>query len=366
MLFTKPGNRPGLVDSTRLESGVTMGTSSGLPNLRLFAVICVLAVTAVGALLYPRLAASPEPVPEPVAVPAAALARPGEPLLPLPEQMPLNGARVALGRALFHDTRLSRDNSLSCAGCHDLQRGGVDRLPRSRGVGGAEGQVNAPTVLNVAFNFRQFWDGRAATLEDQVNGPLQNPVEMASTWPETLARLSADGALKARFAEVFPEGLTPETVRLAIAEFERSLVTPSRFDRWLRGDDQAISEEEKSGYRLFKRHGCSSCHQGVNVGGNLFQRFGVMDNYFANKKQVTQADQGRFNVTGREEDRYVFKVPTLRNVARTAPYFHDASARTLEEAVSIMGRYQLGVDLPKGDVALVVAFLESLNGNPPP
>ncbi|MDK9691705.1 cytochrome-c peroxidase [Azospira sp.] len=341
-----------------------MAKPAGLPNLRLFAVICVLAVTAVGALLYPRLAASPDAAVEPMpALLATTPIRPGEPLLPLPDSLPVDPAKVALGRLLFNDPRLSRDDSLACAGCHDLQRGGADGLPVSRGVDGKKGGINAPTVLNAAFNFRQFWDGRAATLEEQVEGPVHNPLEMAADWDQVLAKLQADKELRSRFASAYPAGLTAATVRHAIAEYERSLLTPSRFDRWLRGDDTALSDEEKAGYRLFKRHGCSSCHQGVNVGGNLFQRFGVMDNYFANKKALTAADMGRFNVTGRDEDRHVFKVPTLRNVALTAPYFHDAATSSLDEAVALMGRYQLGVELPARDVTLIVTFLQSLNGD---
>lgn len=289
-----------------------------------------------------------------------------EPLRALPPPPRLDAAKVALGRQLFHDPRLSGDDSIACFNCHDLGRGGVDGLPRSIGVGGAVGGINAPSVLMAANNFRQFWDGRAATLEEQAAGPVTNPLEMASTWPQVLAKLNADAELKKAFVRLYPEGLTPATVVAAIAEFERSLPRPSRFDRWLNGDERAISGDELSGYRVFKRHGCTSCHQGVNVGGNLYQRFGVMANYFATKKDVTPADLGRYNVTHRDEDRHIFKVPSLRNVALTAPYFHDASAATLEEAVRIMGRYQLGVDLPRQDVALIVAFLKSLTSEETP
>lgn len=283
-----------------------------------------------------------------------------EPLRALPPQPRLDAAKVALGRQLFHDRRLSGDNSIACFNCHDLERGGVDGQPRSIGVGGAVGGINAPSVLMAANNFRQFWDGRAGSLEEQAAGPITNPVEMASTWPQVLAKLGADAEIREAFERLYPEGLTPATVVAAIAEFERSLPRPSRFDRWLGGDERAISNEELSGYRVFKRHGCASCHQGVNIGGNLYQRFGIMANYFATKKELTAADLGRYNVTHREEDRYIFKVPSLRNVALTAPYFHDASVASLEDAVRIMGRYQLGVDLPRQDVALIVAFLKSL------
>lgn len=299
-------------------------------------------------------------------VPArAALARPNEPLLPIQPNIDLNPAKVALGRQLFHDPRLSRDNSVSCASCHDLSRGGMDRRVRSLGVGQREGVINAPTVLNAALNFRQFWDGRSPSLEDQVAGPIHNPLEMDSSWAEVIAKLRQDARLESQFIALYKAPPAPALVQDAIAEFERSLLTPSRMDRWLAGDDAALSERELAGYALFKRHGCTACHQGANVGGNLFQRFGVMQDYFAGKPAISAADQGRYNVTGREEDRHVFKVPSLRNVARTAPYFHDGSAATLEEAVSQMGRFQLGVELPKQDVQLIVAFLHALSGEVP-
>jgi len=235
----------------------------------------------------------------------------------------------------------------------------------SRGVGGALGSINAPTVLNAGFNFRQFWDGRAATLEEQAGGPVENPVEMGSSWAQVIGKLQADPDLKGAFQQAFGGPPSPERVKQALAEYERSLVTPSRFDRWLGGDKGALSEDEAAGYRLFKHHGCIACHQGVNLGGGSYQRFGIMDDYFAHKKKLTKADYGRFNVTGKAEDRFVFKVPTLRNVALTPPYFHDASATTLEEAVAVMGRYQLGLDLPPHDVLLITAFLRSLSGEVP-
>lgn len=290
----------------------------------------------------------------------------GEPVLPLPPLPAQDGAKVELGRQLFHDRRLSADNGLSCASCHDLKRGGADGRRVSVGVGGAKGDINAPSVLTAAFNFRQFWDGRAASLEEQAGGPILNPVEMAASWPEVIDRLEADPAMKRSFLKIYPDGVTPDNVTNAIAEFERSLPRPSRFDRWLRGDDTAISTDEQQGYQLFKKHGCIGCHQGVNVGGNLFQRFGIMSYYFNTKDKITRADRGRYNVTGRDDDLHIFKVPSLRNVALTAPYFHDGSALRLEEAVAIMGRYQLGIDLPPKDVALIVAFLSSLTSEGQP
>lgn len=292
--------------------------------------------------------------------------RAGEPIRPLPENLYLDPEKVVLGWQLFHDKRLSADNTISCASCHDLARGGADNRQVSIGVGGARGDINAPSVLTASLNFRQFWDGRAATLEEQAAGPILNPKEMGASWPEVIGRLNADPAMKRTFQGIYPDGVTPGNVADAIAEFERSLLRPSRFDRWLRGDHNAITPDEQAGYRLFKKHGCIGCHQGVNVGGNLFQRFGIMSHYFATRQSVAAADLGRYNVTGNEEDRHVFKVPSLRNVGLTPPYFHDGSIQGLDEAVAIMGRYQLGINLPERDIGLIVAFLRSLNSEAQP
>lgn len=291
------------------------------------------------------------------------LREPVEPITPLPLSVQLDAKKVALGRRLFHEPKLSADGSISCSSCHDLARGGVDRQARSRGIGGREGSINAPTVFNSGFNFRQFWDGRAEGLEDQVDGPLQHPAEMGATWTQALAFLNADAAYRKEFAELFRDGVSASNVRDAIATFERSLVTPnSRFDRFLRGDAAALSETERAGYRLFKQIGCTSCHQGANIGGNSYQRLGVMEDYFAVRGKITGADLGRFNITQREEDRYYFKVPSLRNVALTAPYLHDGSAQTLQDVVAIMARYQLALKLEAADIERIAAFLRSLTG----
>jgi cytochrome c peroxidase len=286
-----------------------------------------------------------------------------EPITPLPLASTLDQRTVELGRRLFHEAKLSGDGSMACASCHDLASGGVDRLPRSRGIGGKEGSINAPTVFNSAYNFRQFWDGRAETLEDQVDGPLRNPVEMGGTWPKAIAELSGDSTYRAEFAAIYPDGIQPKNVRDAIATFERSLVTSnSRFDQFLRGDQAALNEIEREGYRLFKRIGCVSCHQGMNVGGNVYQKLGIMEDYFAARGHINAADFGRFNVTQREEDRFFFKVPSLRNVALTAPYLHDGTAMTLNDVVRVMARYQLGVRPNEAEEAAIVAFLRTLTG----
>jgi cytochrome c peroxidase len=308
---------------------------------------------------------SQQPASAPVRLPASFLeaSRADEPIKPIPASIKLDERRVALGGRLFHDVRLSADNSISCASCHSLEKGGTDRRARSIGLNEAEGPINAPTVFNSGFNFKQFWDGRADDLEAQVDGPTQAAAEMGSNWEDVLRKLRADSGYSAAFKRAYPDGVQRRNVRDAIAEFERSLITPnSPFDRWLRGDNDAITAEQLEGYRKFKSYGCASCHQGVNVGGNMFETLGAVRDYFAARGNVTKADLGRFNVTGREEDRHVFKVPSLRNVALTPPYFHDGSAQTLDEAVKVMARYQLGRPLPDADAALIVNFLQTLTG----
>jgi cytochrome c peroxidase len=329
-------------------------------------------LAVVAAIAWPRL--HPTPVPAAVAVAPTAAPSSGvsaddemrmalEPIRPLPMVVSVDARKVALGRRLFGDARLSKDGTVSCASCHSLDMGGTDRLPVSKGVGGAAGVRNAPTVLNAGLNFKQFWDGRADSLEQQVDGPLTNPAEMGVTWEQALATLAADDVYKASFASTYADGLTKENVRDAIASYERSLVTPnSRFDRWLRGEKNALTADESRGYTLFKETGCTSCHQGVNVGGTMFQTLGRMADYFAEHGGKETADVGRYAVTGRAEDRYRFKVPTLRNVALTPPYLHDGSVPTLDAAVRLMAKYQLGVELPTKDVEDIVRFLNTLTG----
>ena len=286
-------------------------------------------------------------------------------LRPLPELPPLQPQRVALGGRLFADTRLSVDDSVACISCHRFDLGGADGLPVSIGIFGREGGINAPSVFNSSLNFVQFWDGRALTLQEQAAGPIHNPLEMGASWSLVIDRLNADESMRAAFRLAYADGLTAANIADAIASFEQSLLTPDApFDRYLRGDETALDELARTGYQRFRDFGCISCHQGVLLGGNMFQKFGVLGDYFADRP-LTEADLGRYHVTAREEDRHVFKVPGLRNVALTAPYFHDASAPTLEVAVAIMGRYQLGRDLAAEDVKAIVAFLESLTGRIP-
>ncbi len=290
-----------------------------------------------------------------------------EPILPLPLVQNLAPKVVAIGDKLFHDPRLSHDNTISCAHCHRLATGGTDMLPKSFGIRGQTGTIKAPTVYNSAFNFVQFWDGRAATLEEQVSGPINHPLEMGSSWLEVVNKLEADPEVREAFHALYSDGVTPENIKDAIATFERSLVTSnSRFDQWLRGDENAINDTELEGYLKFKDYGCASCHQGMNVGGNMYGFMGVMGDYFSVRSTpVTKADLGRQNVTGLSEDRFLFKVPSLRLAAINGPYFHDGSAETLEEAIKIMARHQLGRDIPTKDVKSIVSFLSTLVGEHP-
>lgn len=286
-----------------------------------------------------------------------------EPITPIPLQLNLDGRKIALGKRLFNDPLLSHDDTISCAHCHNLALGGEDGMPRPIGINGKVGKINTPTVFNSGFNFRLFWDGRAATLEEQMDFPLRNPDEMGSSLPEILSKLKKDDTYRRDFAAIYNEEIQPAHVKDAIATFERSLTTPnSKFDQYLRGDDYALTKDELKGYQLFKSLGCISCHQGINVGGNMYEKLGTVFNYFQARGNIQEVDYGRYNLTKNENDRYEFRVPSLRNVALTAPYFHDASANTLEQAVATMAKFQLGITLPKDEIEKIVKFLNTLTG----
>ncbi|WP_232507816.1 cytochrome-c peroxidase [Ghiorsea bivora] len=287
-----------------------------------------------------------------------------EPIVPIVAPEGLQQAKVSLGKKLFFETRLSADGSISCASCHDLDFGGVDNNIASIGIDGKKGSMNAPTVFNSALNFRQFWNGRVKTLEEQVPFPLQDKLEMGNTWNNVLRFLQQDEDYNVSFERIYDDGVTQDNVTNAIAEFERSLtLVDSRFDLYLKGDASAISADEKKGYQLFKDYGCVACHQGAALGGNMFQKFGVLENYFVDRDRAIQTvDLGRFNQTNNEEDKYVFKVPSLRMVMQTAPYFHDGSEQSLDEVIKIMAKYQLGREIPDADIRFIKRFFNTLAG----
>lgn len=284
-------------------------------------------------------------------------------VLPLVEPKGLNPEKVALGRKLYHDTKLSGDNTVSCASCHDLKKGGTDQAQFSAGIKGQKGGINAPTSFNAALAVLQFWDGRAADLKAQAAGPVENPVEMGEKWDNVPGKLQQDAEYVATFAKLYPEGITKDSVTDAIAEFEKTLITVnSRFDEFLRGRKDAVNVDEHAGYKLFLEHGCQKCHAGQALGGESFEKMGLYGDYFAARGNLTDADNGRFSVTKKDSDKHKFKVPTLRNVALTFPYFHDGTKTDLKEVVKLMGRHQLGKELADRDVELIVKFLQTLTG----
>lgn len=291
----------------------------------------------------------------------------GEPITPLPLTVKVNDAKAKLGKTLFFDKRLSIDNSISCASCHELSNSyGTDLRPVSVGVKGQTGSRNSPTVFNSVFNFTQFWDGRAESLADQAKSPPVNPVEMGMTsWDELVNKLKSDTGYITAFKSVYGAEMTADRITDAIAEFQKTLITPnSPFDQFLRGNKKAISDVQKRGYQLFKSYGCVSCHQGKNVGGNMFQKFGVLKDIVLQNGTLAK-DLGRYNLTRNEWDKRVFKVPSLRLAINTPPYFHDGSIATIEEAVGVMIKFQLGRDVPEADKQAIIAFLGSLVGEIP-
>lgn len=285
--------------------------------------------------------------------------------MPEPAENKSTPAKVELGKKLFFEPRLSASQSISCNSCHNLATHGVDNLPRSIGHEARRGGRNSPTVLNAGFHFVQFWDGRATTLEDQAAGPITNPAEMAMPVDKDataiLGVLRSIPEYRVEFEKVYgakPEPVNMVNITRSIAAFERTLVSPGRFDDWLAGDDKALTAREKKGLATFLNTGCASCHNGPVIGGQMYQKFGVV------KAAANQKDLGRYEVTKQEADKMVFKVPSLRNISHTAPYFHDASAWTLEEAVETMAELQLGVQLAPDDIGDIAAFLRSLDGKP--
>jgi cytochrome c peroxidase len=283
---------------------------------------------------------------------------------PLPPREPVDVRKVALGRRLFDDVALSEDRTVACVTCHLRELGYSNGAAKATLPTREPGEVNVPTVLNVSYNYRYNWDGRFETVEALIQAIVKKPSVMRSSWEVIVPRLTADSTYAAAFKASYPEGIQPATITNALALYIRSLTTPgARFDRWLSGDKNALSDEEHAGYLLFRSYGCSSCHQGRNIGGNLIQRFGIMNDYFADRGYPTPADRGLARVTDDPQDEHFFRVPSLRNVERTAPYFHDGTAATIDDAVRVMGRYQLGRELTDLEKGRLVAFLKTLTGD---
>lgn len=285
-----------------------------------------------------------------------------EEVLPLPKAVELDPRKVELGELLFHDPTLS-GNGFSCATCHPVDQGGMDGLALSLKTGGGSDVMNTPTVFNTGFNSLLLWNGEARSLEQQLDGVINNPLHMNSSWPKVLQSISTDQHYVAQFQEIYQAPLHEDQVMNAIATFERSLVTPnSDFDRYLRGDELALTEKQKLGFLLFKQYGCISCHQGINLGGNLFAKFGIYK--LENKPDVdtTPFHLGQYLYTKEIGDRYVFRVPSLRNIAVTAPYFHDGSAGNLQEAIKTMALTQLDIVLSEDEITHIESFLNSLTG----
>ena len=285
-----------------------------------------------------------------------------EPIQPIRPPQNINLGMAELGKKLYFDPRLSKSGFISCNSCHNLSMGGTDNIPTSIGDKWQQGPINAPTVLNSSLNVAQFWDGRAADLKEQAGGPIANPGEMAFSHTLAIGVLQSIPGYAREFRQVFGKGqITIGEVTAAIAEFEKTLVTPnSRFDQWLLGRADALSADELAGYKLFKESGCVACHNGEAVGGNSFQKMGLVEPY-----KASSPAEGRSAVTGKDADRFNFKVPTLRNVELTYPYFHDGAANTLTEAVDVMGRLQLGKKFTREENAKIVAFLKTLTGDQP-
>jgi len=280
---------------------------------------------------------------------------------PIPQQIDVNYNKVELGRKLFFDKRLSRKDTISCYSCHDLSHGGTNTIKPSIGANTKTVNTNIPTVFNSVYNTAQFWDGRAKTLKEQVRVSLLVHEKIAGDENAIIMKLSEDSYYETKFEGLYPEGITLDTISDAIAEFEKTLITPnSKFDLYLKGEISSLTQAEKDGYTLFKNLGCISCHNGINIGSNMFQKFGIF-----NKPKISFNNLGRFNVTKNENDKYYFKVPTLRNIEKTAPYFHDGSARTLKKAVKIMGYYQLGQNLTQNEIQKIISFLRTLTGELP-
>jgi len=286
-----------------------------------------------------------------------------EPISPIPPQISINKSKAKLGERLFNDSILSNQNKLSCSSCHNPKLGGISHIKFALDTNNRPLEVNTPTILNSVFNRWQNWNGRITSFEEQIDESVTSPTLMNSAWDSVIKKLKQSNSYVIEFSNEYEDVIKPKYIKDALISYMKTLTTPnSRFDQYLLGDNNAITDEEKAGYEEFKSHGCISCHQGINIGGNVFEKFGIFGNYFEDNGKVNEYDKGRYNVTGRKRDLYVFRVPGLRNIEHTPPYFHDGSAETLEEAVKIMARYQLGSSPSDREVNLMVKFLLTLTG----
>ena len=286
-----------------------------------------------------------------------------EPIFPIPLSIEYDRSKAKLGEKLFAETRLSKNDQIACISCHQLTSGGDDNTAMGISMSAEQHIINTPSIFNARYNFRQNWDGSAKTLEQQIDAAVTNQHEFDNNWNDVITSISSDQELLDDFNALYKNGITKENIISSIVEFEKTLITPnSKFDQHLRSKDDVLDEDELEGYRTFKELGCISCHQGVNIGGNLYQKFGVFYNYIAERGDIKKPDYGRINITDRLMDAYVFKVPSLRNVAVTAPYLHDGSAETIEEVIGIMGKTQLGRTLTTDEIQLIKAFLNTLTG----
>ncbi|MEA3499172.1 MAG: cytochrome c peroxidase [Campylobacterota bacterium] len=280
-------------------------------------------------------------------------------ITPIPLIPDYDYKKAILGEQLFFDTKLSANDTISCASCHFIEDGGDDNLPVSFGIDGKKGTRNSPTVLNSRYNVVQFWDGSAKDLQEQAKGPIHNPVEMGTNFKDVVKKLKKDKDYQNKFSSLYKDGITGLNITDAISEFEKTLTTPnSRFDKFLRGDKKALTNDELSGYNTFKEYGCISCHNGVNIGGNLMQKIGVTEDF-------KTTDFGKYHITKNEEDKFYFKVPTLRNIELTAPYFHDGKTETLKDAVQNMAIHQVGYPLEEKEIENILKFLKTLSGDTP-
>lgn len=286
-----------------------------------------------------------------------------EPIFPIPLTVDVDIAKADLGEIIFFDKRLSKNNKIACSTCHQLDAGGDDNVTMGISLSTGQRNINTPGIFNAQYNFRQNWDGSIKTLDQQVDAAIKNQHEFGNQWNDIISQLSTDSDLTNKFDNIYKDGITKVNIIDALVQFEKTLTTPnSRFDRYLMGEENSLNKDEIKGYLIFKELGCVSCHQGINIGGNLYQKFGVFYNYIAERGNINKPDYGRMNITNRQIDKFVFKVPSLRNVAVTAPYLHDGSAKTLDEAINIMGKTQLGRTLTTNETSLIKAFLNSLTG----